>query len=118
MPPNSTYAIPKKNQSSISNRRFVDLAKNKPGTTSLPFAFILFWKNSICNLPFYRNEKLTKLNLALREQLEESQQTNESLTNDLQKLACDWQQMRDEMVEKEEEWKEEEQVNMRFCNFR
>lgn len=57
-----------------------------------------------------RNEKLSKLNLALREQLEESQKTNESLTNDLQKLACDWQQMRDEMVEKEEEWKEEEQV--------
>lgn len=58
----------------------------------------------------FRNEKLTKLNLALREQLEESQQTNESLTNDLQKLAADWQQMRDEMLEKEEEWKEEEQV--------
>lgn len=60
---------------------------------------------------FRRNEKLSKLNLALREQLEESQKTNESLTNDLQKLACDWQQMRDEMVEKEEEWKEEEQVS-------
>lgn len=65
--------------------------------------------NLFCD--FRRNEKLSKLNLALREQLEESQKTNESLTNDLQKLACDWQQMRDEMVEKEEEWKEEEQVS-------
>lgn len=53
---------------------------------------------------------MTKFNLALREQLEQSQRTNESLTNDLQKLAVDWQQMRDEMLEKEEEWKEEEQV--------
>lgn len=61
----------------------------------------------------FRNEKLTKFNLALREQLEQSQRTNESLTNDLQKLAVDWQQMRDEMLEKEEEWKEEEQV----CSF-
>ena len=34
-----------------------------------------------------------------------------SLTNDLQKVACDWQQMRDEMLEKEDEWKEEEQVS-------
>ncbi len=59
---------------------------------------------------YFRNEKLSKLNFALREQLEESQRTNESLTNDLQKLACDWQQMRDEMTEKEDEWKEEEQV--------
>jgi len=56
------------------------------------------------------------LNVALREQLEESQKTNESLTNDLQKLALDWQQMRDEMLEKEEEWKEEEQVQVvLFC---
>jgi predicted nuclease with TOPRIM domain len=62
----------------------------------------------------FRNEKLSKLNLALREQLEESQKTNESLTNDLQKLALDWQQMRDEMLEKEEEWKEEEQVKY-YC---
>ena len=58
----------------------------------------------------FRNEKMSKLNLALREQLEESQKTNESFTNDLQKLALEWQQMRDEMFEKEEEWKEEEQV--------
>jgi len=64
----------------------------------------------------FRNEKLSKLNVALREQLEESQKTNESLTNDLQKLALDWQQMRDEMLEKEEEWKEEEQVQVvLFC---
>lgn len=62
-----------------------------------------------------RNEKLSKLNQTLREQLQESQRTNEALTNDLQKLACDWQQMRDEMMEKEEEWKEEEQVSRNYC---
>lgn len=51
-----------------------------------------------------------QVNSALREQLEEAHQTNEALTNDLQKLTNDWEQMREEMLCKEEEWKEEEQV--------
>ncbi|XP_075215619.1 rootletin-like isoform X2 [Lycorma delicatula] len=50
-----------------------------------------------------------QVNSALREQLEEAHQTNEALTNDLQKLTNDWEQMREEMLCKEEEWKEEEQ---------
>lgn len=51
-----------------------------------------------------------QINTALRDQLEEAHQTNEALTNDLQKLTTDWEQMREEMICKEEEWKEEEQV--------
>lgn len=46
----------------------------------------------------------------LRRQLEESHRVNESLTNDLQKLTNDWEGLRDEMISKEDEWKEEEQV--------
>lgn len=49
-------------------------------------------------------------NNLLREQLEESHQLNEALTNDLQKLTNDWEALRDEMTIKEDEWKDEEQV--------
>ncbi|XP_066581176.1 centrosome-associated protein CEP250 [Prorops nasuta] len=57
-----------------------------------------------------RCEKLMQLNTSLKEQLEESHQTNEALTNDLQKLSNDWDFLREELAIKEEEWKEEEQT--------
>ena len=50
-------------------------------------------------------------NQILKQQLDESQKQNDSLTNDLQKLTVDWEALRDEMLSKEDEWKEEEQVN-------
>lgn len=50
------------------------------------------------------------LNASLREQLEESHRTNEALTADLQKLSNDWETLREEMLIKEEEWKDEEQA--------
>lgn len=57
-----------------------------------------------------RCEQLVAQNNVLRQQLEESHSVNESLTQDLQKLSSDWEGMRDDMVIKENEWKEEEQV--------
>lgn len=37
--------------------------------------------------------------------------SNDTLTSDLQKLTTDWEQLRDELMIKEDEWKEEEQVS-------
>lgn len=51
-----------------------------------------------------------KQNTQLRSQLEESLRTNETLSNDLQKLTNDWESLRDEMLNKEDEWKMEEEV--------
>lgn len=51
-----------------------------------------------------------QVNTLLKEQLEESHQTNEALTGDLQKLTNDWEQLREEMIVKEDEWKDEEQA--------
>lgn len=64
----------------------------------------------------HRCEQLLAQNHLLRRQLEESHRTNESLTNDLQKLTNDWEGLRDEMMSKEDEWKEEEQVDIFFLN--
>lgn len=55
-------------------------------------------------------DSLMRLNKTLRDQLEESHHTNEALTTDLQKLTNDWEEMREEMLLKEEEWKDEEQA--------
>lgn len=55
-------------------------------------------------------ERLARQNAALREQLEESNRSNEVLTADLQKLTADWECLREEMAIKEDEWKEEEVV--------
>lgn len=49
-----------------------------------------------------------RINNTLREQLEDSHRTNEALTADLQKLTNDWEDLREEMMLKEEEWKDEE----------
>lgn len=51
-----------------------------------------------------------QVNSILKEQLEESHQTNEALTSDLQKLTNDWEGLREEMIVKEDEWKDEEQA--------
>ncbi|XP_063629513.1 rootletin [Cydia splendana] len=58
----------------------------------------------------FKCEKLVNQNNLLRDQLEESHQLNEALTNDLQKLTNDWEALRDEMTVKEDEWKDEEQA--------
>lgn len=55
-------------------------------------------------------EQLMAQNAALRQQLEESNRTNEALTNDLQKLTNDWSNLRDEVMIKEDEYNQEEQV--------
>lgn len=51
-------------------------------------------------------------NEQLRQQLEESHRTNAALASDLHKLTDEWQHLRDEIVHKEDELKEEEQVTI------
>lgn len=52
----------------------------------------------------------------MRQQLEESHRTNVALTNDLQKLTFDWDQLREELSQKESEWKEDEQAFNDYYN--
>jgi hypothetical protein len=58
-----------------------------------------------------------QINNILRQQLEEAHESNEALTADLQKLTSDWEVMREEMMVKEDEWKEEEQVTIICFDF-
>ncbi|GAB0088294.1 rootletin [Sergentomyia squamirostris] len=63
-----------------------------------------------------RCEQLLAQNNVLRQQLEESHRTNDMLTTDLQKLTTDWEALRDDMLAKENEWKEEEQAFNDYYN--
>jgi rootletin len=55
-------------------------------------------------------EQLSAQNQLLKQQLDEANKQNDTLTTDFQKLTLDWEGLRDELVAKEDEWKEEEQV--------
>ncbi|XP_017465637.1 PREDICTED: rootletin isoform X1 [Rhagoletis zephyria] len=61
-------------------------------------------------------EQLIAQNNTLRQQLEESNRTNEAITNDLQKLTNDFSNLRDELLIKEDEYKEEEQAFKDYYN--
>lgn len=69
--------------------------------------FTIFWPNFRCEHLMVRNEQL-------RQQLEESHRTNAALASDVHKLTDEWQHLRDEIVHKEDELKEEEQVKTIF----
>lgn len=65
---------------------------------------------------FCRSDRIIELNSTLREQLDDAQASNETLSTDLQKLTSDWEKMRDDMNAKEDEWKEEEQMFNEYCS--
>ena len=52
----------------------------------------------------------------LREQLDQATAANQSLTGDIHKLTADWQRAREDLDMKENEWREEEQVNFFMLN--
>lgn len=51
------------------------------------------------------------MNNVLRKQLEEALENNEALTTDLHKLSLDFGALQEELIMKEDEWKDEEQVS-------
>ncbi|XP_054720710.1 rootletin-like [Uloborus diversus] len=59
-----------------------------------------------------RCQGLSQINTLLREQLETATEVNQTLTSDVHRLTKEWQHARSELLAKESEWKEEEQVKM------
>lgn len=72
--------------------------------------FCFTQRNTYIIKHIFRREHLMQVNNMLREQLEEAHNTNEALTTDLQKLTNDFEALREEMIVKEDEWKDEEQA--------
>ena len=57
-----------------------------------------------------RSSNLTQMNTLFREQLDQAHLANQQLTDDLRRSTTELQQVRDELVKKTKDWKEEERV--------
>src|SRR5207249_260075 len=53
---------------------------------------------------------LEQINKMLREQLDQATAANACLTADVQRLIVEWQRTRDELEQRDAEWRREEQV--------
>lgn len=51
-----------------------------------------------------------QVNSMLREQLEQANVANAALSEDIRKLTADWTRARDELEQREAEWRREEEV--------
>lgn len=50
------------------------------------------------------------MNAMLREQLEQAGLANEALSQDIRRLTADWTKAREELEQKESDWRREEEV--------
>lgn len=57
-----------------------------------------------------RSSSLVQVNSMLREQLEQANVANAALSEDIRKLTADWTRARDELEQREAEWRREEEV--------
>lgn len=52
------------------------------------------------------------MNAMLREQLEQAGLANEALSQDIRRLTADWTKAREELEQKESDWRREEEVQL------
>lgn len=57
-----------------------------------------------------RSSSLSAVNAMLREQLEQAGVANEALSQDIRRLTADWTKAREELEQKESDWRREEEV--------
>ena len=62
-------------------------------------------------MPKWRNLNINHINLTLREQLDQATIANQKLSQEIQKVNHEWIRLRDQMENREREWREEENVN-------
>lgn len=53
---------------------------------------------------------MSAVNAMLREQLEQAGLANEALSRDIRRLTADWTKAREELEQKESDWRREEEV--------
>lgn len=59
---------------------------------------------------FARSSSLSAVNAMLREQLEQAGVANEALSQDIRRLTADWAKAREELEQKESDWRREAEV--------
>lgn len=59
-----------------------------------------------------RSSGLSAVNAMLREQLEQAGLANEALSQDIRRLTADWTKAREELEQRESDWRREEEVGV------
>lgn len=67
----------------------------------------------VCVCALLRSSSLSAVNAMLREQLEQAGLANEALSQDIRRLTVDWTKAREELEQKESDWRREEEVGER-----
>ena len=65
-----------------------------------------------------RSSSLSAVNAMLREQLEQAGLANEALSQDIRRLTADWTKAREELEQREADWRREEEVRQPFLFLR
>lgn len=79
----------------------------------IPFVLLNLSASSIspfCGAYVLRSSSLSAVNAMLREQLEQAGLANEALSQDIRRLTADWTKAREELEQKESDWRREEEV--------
>ena len=63
-----------------------------------------------------RSSSLSAVNAMLREQLEQAGLANEALSQDIRRLTADWTKAREELEQREADWRREEEVGRHFTS--
>ena len=58
----------------------------------------------------FRNCSLSHINMTLREQLDQATIANQKLSQEIQKVNLEWVRLREQLENREREWREEENV--------
>ena len=66
-----------------------------------------------CRVMLHRSSGLSAVNAMLREQLEQAGHANEALSQDIRRLTADWSKSREELAQRESDWRREEEVGIR-----
>lgn len=59
-----------------------------------------------------KNLNINHINLTLREQLDQATNANQKLSQEIQKVNYEWVRLRDQLENREREWREEENVSL------
>uniref|UniRef100_A0A4W5RTN7 Rootletin-like coiled-coil domain-containing protein n=1 Tax=Hucho hucho TaxID=62062 RepID=A0A4W5RTN7_9TELE len=62
-----------------------------------------------CRVMLHRSSSLSAVNTILREQLEQAGLANEELSQDIRRLTADWSKSREELEQRESDWRREEE---------
>lgn len=61
-----------------------------------------------------RNCSLNHINMTLREQLDQATIANQKLSQEIQKVNVEWVRLREQLENREREWRDEESVSLMF----